>query len=237
MIKSMLLTRTHEENEILKNHLKHRNINLNFISAPLLKIEFTKNLILPKNYNTFIFTSSYAVKAIKNIEISKKVTAFCIGNKTSSEAEKLGFDVYNANGDSKDLLNLIKKKLSSKKSRILYLRGKNITMDFKGELEKIGFNIEQYIVYVQKELKLNNEILNKIHSGKINSAAFFSSNSAKSFKKSVQNLPKDFFMFCLSTSIANLLKNNKQFLDLNYYISKKPNIDDFCDLFLFNEKN
>lgn len=237
MIKSMLLTRTHEENEILKNHLKHRNINLNFISAPLLEIEFTKNLILPKNYNTFIFTSSYAVRAIKNVKISKQVSAFCVGNKTSTEAEKLGFDVYNANGDSKDLLNLIKKKLILKKSKILYLRGKNITMDLKKELEKVGFNVDQYIVYTQKELKLNNEILNKIHNGKINSAAFFSSNSVKSFKKSVQNIPKDFFIFCLSTSIANLFRNNNEFLDLNYFISKNPNIDDFCNLFLFNEKN
>ena len=72
LIKSLLLTRTHEENEFLKKYFKKKDININLISAPLLEIEFKKKLIPLTKYNIFIFTSSYAVKAIKNIKTLKK---------------------------------------------------------------------------------------------------------------------------------------------------------------------
>lgn len=236
MIKSLLLTRTHEENEFLKKYFKNKDININLISAPLLEIEFKKKLSPLTKYNIFIFTSSYAVKAIKNIKTLKKKYAFCVGSKTTSEAEKLGFIVFNAKGNSKDLLSLIKKESILKNSKILYVRGKNITMNFKEELKKMNFNIDQEIVYRQKELKIKKEIFYKIQNGNINSVAFFSSNAVKSFYKSVRKLPSNFTIFCFSESIANKFKKYYGAKDFNFFISKKPNIDDFCDLFLFNRE-
>ena len=237
MIKSLLLTRTNEENQILIDYFKRKKANFDIFSGPLLEINYKKNIICFKNYDVILFTSFNAVKAIKNKEMKNEIIAFCVGNKTSAEAEKLGFNVLNANGNAKDLLKLIHQKLIPRKNKILYLRGKNISLDLKTHLQKYNYDIEEKIVYSQKEKLLSVEILNNIEQRKIDSVAIFSSNSVITFSKCVKKLPNNFKIFCLSAKIANSFKNNYKSNNLDYSIAKAPNIESFCELLLANFQN
>ena len=232
MINSLLLTRTNEENQILIDYLKNRKVIFDLISGPLLQIKYEKNKISFKNYDIIIFTSINAIRAIKNQEIKNEIMAFCVGNKTSDEAKKLGFNVFNANGNSKDLFKLIRKTLIPGKNKILYLRGKNISLDFKTHLEKHNYHIDEKIVYTQREQQLSTEIINNIEQRKIDSVAIFSSNSVYTFSKCVKKVPNNFVIFCLSTKIANSFKNNYKSCNLDYNIAKAPNIESFCELLL-----
>ena len=232
LIKSLLLTRTNEENQNLIDYLKTKKVNFNLVSAPLLEIKYEKNIISFKNYDVILFTSFNAIRAIKNEEINNEIMAFCVGNKTSGEAKKLGLNVFNANGNSMDLLKLILKILIPGKNKILYIRGKNISLDLKTELEKYKYIIDEKIVYTQKEKQLSKAIINDIEQRKIDSVAIFSSNSVNIFLNCVKKVPNNFVVFCLSTKIANLFKNNYKSCNLDYNIAKAPNIESFCELLL-----
>ena len=205
LYKPVLLTRENHKNRHFIKYIKKYNLNFEFISSPLLKIEFLKVNIPLGDYKTLIFTSSNAVKSAKSLQFNDDITAYCVGSETAKEAKKLGFNIYNSEGNSQDLLRLIRESGSKKLGKILYLRGKQVSLDIAKKLRAERYEIVDQVVYKQKSLLLKKSILDKLSNGAISDAVFFSSNTASYFAKAVSRLDDNFTAYCLSEKIAKTL--------------------------------
>ena len=128
------------------------------IHIPTLKISSAEmKPIDTEKYDTFIFTSSNAVRNLKFLNKNYNINCFCVGLITEKIVRTLGFtNTFSAGGTVNALKNLI---ISSDKinrnSKIAYICGDNITLNLDQELSLEGFNIKKIINYRSKK---NNRI-------------------------------------------------------------------------------
>jgi uroporphyrinogen-III synthase len=84
----------------------------------------------------------------------------------------------------KELLEYIRANIKPDSGRILYLRGNKITLDIKKELQKDGYNIDDFLVYQSSPTSaLSRHFVENL--GKIRLATFFSTETYKNFLKLV----------------------------------------------------
>jgi uroporphyrinogen-III synthase len=95
-----------------------------------------------------IFTSANAVKFLDVKKIDKKILCFCVGNATDKKARSVGFqNVIAAEGNVRNLKELILQNFNQKDGKIIYVSGEIISVDLDQQLLKEGYNIERIINY------------------------------------------------------------------------------------------
>lgn len=110
------------------------------------------------------------------------------------------------------LLNHIKNN-HDKDKLLLYVRGADITLDFKTALQKEGFIIDEQIVYkADMRETLDDDIRTSIQQGEIAYICFFSARTAKACVKAVQNANLESSIesikaLCLSTEMISCLES------------------------------
>ena len=217
----ILLTRPLEDSsEII---LKFRSLGHQISHLPLLslhKVDYEKINFL--DYSAIIFTSANAVKFLTLKNIDKKLLCFCVGSATEKKARSGGFqNVIAAEGNVKNLKELILQNFDKKSGKIIYVSGETISTELDQQLLREGYSIKRVINYSAnhnenfdenfiKELKLNIPDIVYI----------YSQSSASSFLNFIkiyqfENLWMNTNLMCIgekTSSILNEIKWKKIFL-------------------------
>ena len=217
----ILLTRPLEDcTELI---LKFQSLGNKVSHLPLLKLEkinYDESHL--SDLKGIIFTSANAVKFLDLKTINKKVLCFCVGNATEKKARSFGFqNVIAAEGNVKNLKEMILQNFNQKDGKIIYVSGETISIDLDQQLLKEGYNIKRIINYraIHNE-NLNNKFFEQLKLNMPDIVYVYSQNSAKSFLKFIKlyqsdNLWMNTNLMCIgekTSAILNEIKWKKIFL-------------------------
>jgi len=203
--------------------LKFQSLGNKVSHLPLLKLEkinYDESFL--SDLKGIIFTSANAVKFLDLKTINKEVLCFCVGNATEKKARSFGFqNVIAAEGNVKNLKEMILQNFNQKDGKIIYVSGETISIDLDQQLLKEGYNIKRIINYrtIHNE-NLNNKFFEQLKLNMPDIVYIYSQNSAKSFLKFIKlhqsdNLWMNTNLMCIgekTSAILNEIKWKKIFL-------------------------
>ncbi|MBD1141402.1 uroporphyrinogen-III synthase [Pelagibacterales bacterium SAG-MED39] len=217
----ILLTRPLEDcSEMI---LKFKSLGHQVSHLPLLEVNKVncdeKSLF---GFKGIIFTSANAVKFLNVKQIDKNILCFCVGNATEKKARSVGFQkVISAEGNVKNLKELILQNFNLNDGKLIYVSGENISIDLDQQLLNEGYDIERIINYRtihnnKFDEKFTNELKQKIP----DIVYIYSQNSASSFLNFIkvyqlESQWMDTNLMCIgekTSSILNEIKWKKIFL-------------------------
>jgi len=196
----ILLTRPLEDcSEMI---VKFQSLGNQVSHLPLLKIDKV-------NYNEsdlsdqkgIIFTSANAVKFLDVKKIDKKLLCFCVGNATEKKARMSGFqNVISAEGNVKNLKELILQNFDKKYGKLIYVSGETISVNLDQQLLKEGYNIKRIINYgTSHNENFDSEFVKKLKENMPDIVYVYSQNSASSFLKFIRIFQFD--SLCMNTNL------------------------------------
>ena len=152
----------------------------------------------------------------------KNILCFCVGSHTEKTARSNGFqNVVAADGNVRNLKELVQQNLSIKDNKILYVSGDVLSFPLDKELISEGYNVERLINYTVKHNKnLDISFLDSLKKDMPNLVYVYSENSAKSFLNLIKKYELvDYWMntnlMCIgekTSSVLNVIKWKKIFL-------------------------
>ncbi len=217
----ILLTRPFEDcSEMI---LKFQSLGNKVSHLPLLKIDkvnYDETDLL--SLKGVIFTSANAVKFLDVKKIDKSLLCFCVGNATEKKARAVGFqNVISAEGNIKNLKELILQNFDQKDGKMIYISGEIISVDLDQQLLKEGYNIKRIINYrtIHNE-NFNEEFVKQLKLNMPDVVYVYSQNSALSFLKFIklyqsESLWMNTNLMCIgekTSAILNEIKWKKIFL-------------------------
>ena len=160
----ILLTRQLQDSKDLIQKFKSNGFKVS--NLPLLEInKLDYDEIKNYNYNAIIFTSSNAIKFLNSKNIKKNILCFCVGSHTEKTARSNGFqNVIAADGNVRNLKELVQQNLSIKDNKILYVSGDVLSFPLDKELISEGYNVERLINYTVKPVSYTHLTLPTIRS-------------------------------------------------------------------------
>ena len=217
----ILLTRQLEDSKDLIQKFKSNGFKVSIL--PVLEInKLDYNEIKIYNHNAIMFTSSNSIRFLDLKNINKNILCFCVGSYTEKTARSYGFqNVFAADGNVRNLKELIQQNLSEKDNKILYVSGDVVSYPLDKELISEGYNVERLINYTVKHIeKLDLSFLKALKKDMPNLVYVYSENSAKSFLKLIKKYELvDYWMntnlMCIgekTSSVLNVIKWKKIFL-------------------------
>ena len=217
----ILLTRQLQDSKDLIQKFKSNGFKVS--NLPLLEInKLDYDEIKNYNYNAMIFTSSNAIKFLDLKNVNKNILCFCVGSYTEKTARSNGFqNVITADGNVRNLKELVQQNLSIKDNKILYVSGDVLSFPLDKELISEGYNVERLINYTVKHNKnLDISFLDSLKKDTPNLVYVYSENSAKSFLNLIKKYELvDYWMntnlMCIgekTSSVLNVIKWKKIFL-------------------------
>ncbi|MSP33729.1 MAG: uroporphyrinogen-III synthase [Rickettsiales bacterium] len=182
----------------------------NVIIEPIYFVEKLTPIVADKSPQSLIITSSNACDAIINSGLALDVKIFAVGLQSAEKLLACGYKniFHPTKSSAEDLKNLIIKNLDPKNGKILYFCGDSITLNFKLELEPIGFMVDKILSYkIKWHTNFSAEFLQKISRQKIDFVLIYSQNSARKFYQLLKNNNlleyfADSKLLCLSDKIV-----------------------------------
>ena len=217
----ILITRPLDDSEEII--LKFRDLGHKVSHMPVIEIEKVSFQDIDfSEYKALIFTSANSLKFLDTKKIHKKVFCFCVGLATEKKALQLGFqNVITAEGNVRNLEELIQQNFNSSDGKILYISGEVISNDLDKNLNLKGYNVKRIINYKTKPIqKLDDKFIQSLKLNIPQIVYIYSKSSAESFL----NLSKyydlnDYWMntnlMCMSEKtslVLNKIKWKKIFL-------------------------
>ena len=217
----ILITRPLDDSEEII--LKFRDLGHKVSHMPVIEIEKVSFQDIDfDEYKALIFTSANSLKFLDTKKIHKKIFCFCVGLATEKKALQLGFqNVITAEGNVRNLEELILQNFNSSDGKILYISGEVISNDLDKNLNLKGYNVKRIINYKTKPIqKLDDKFIQSLKLNIPQIVYIYSKSSAESFL----NLSKyydlnDYWMntnlMCMSektSSVLNKIKWKKIFL-------------------------
>ena len=143
----ILLTRPLEDSQELMLRLQILGHQISHM--PLIKIEKKSHENLNfSDYKGIIFTICNSVKFLDIKSINKKINCFCVGNSTEKKARSKGFlNVFSAEGNVRNLKELILQNYNSSDGKLLYVSGQQISINLDQELISEGYSVKRIINY------------------------------------------------------------------------------------------
>ena len=181
---------------------------------PLLEILYEKKDTDFTNYDRIILTSRHAVRSLvkKGQSFSSKVVHAC-GTSTYSEVEAFAPDnEYIYHESASDLINSFKSFPPINGSKLLYLRGRNVTVDLKSIFNGTNIKIDDCVEYIAREkIFFNTETLEEFNYSKKISIIIYSLRTAEIFLKALKkynlgNKTSIIMAYCISKNIATVLQ-------------------------------
>ena len=180
------------------------------------------NLIHDTFHEPIIFTSSNAIRFLDLKKIDKNILCFCVGSSTEKTARSNGFQrVYAADGNVRNLKELLQQNLPAKHNKIIYVSGEVVSYPLDRELISEGYNVERLINYsVKHNENLDLSFLEALKKDMPDLVYVYSENSAKSFLNLIKKYELvDYWMntnlMCIgekTSSVLNIIKWKKIFL-------------------------
>lgn len=170
--------------------------------------------IIPTQISAAIISSANACDAIINSDSPKNIKIFAVGKKTAQNLRESGFsNIILAPENSANSLKDLIIKTQDKSGLILNLQGSVISLDFKNELEKSNFKVQNILCYQTHEVEnLSPQFLQFSQKNHFDQVLIFSQNSAKIFfklatKHNLLEYFKSSQLLCLSDKILHDVKN------------------------------
>jgi uroporphyrinogen-III synthase len=184
-MKNILITRQKKRSQKMLQLLEDQGFEV--FAEPL----FSVKKILPKKAflkqpSALIITSSNACGALEKSGISKDVKIFCVGKTTAEKLAALGFEkvVFPKKENALFLKDLIVETYKTKSEPLLYFQGAITSFDFKKELKKFGFEVENILSYETKEKQnFSLKLQNFCKKNNFDQILIFSQNSLRIFLK------------------------------------------------------
>ena len=181
----LIITRPLADSKRMQDYFELRGVEC--LINPLLEISYEKRSINFSNYYRVLFTSRHAVRSLvnKNPTFSKKKVHAC-GRSTYAEVKEFAPDnEFIFHESVNDLLDALRSYTSINDSKILYLRGRDVTVDFKSIFRGANIEIDDSVAYTAREkIFFNKEALKEFNIGKQISVIILSSKYVKlSFTK------------------------------------------------------
>ena len=135
--------------------IKFKELGHTVSHLPLIKIKKMQyEEIKINDFAAIIFTSSNSIKYLNLDNINKTLKCFCVGSTTEKFARASGFqNVIAADGNVRNLKELVQQNLSIKDNKILYVSGDVLSFPLDKELILEGYNVERLINYTVKHNK------------------------------------------------------------------------------------
>ena len=173
-------------------------------------------------FKGIIFTSANAIKFLDLKNIDKNILCFCVGSSTEKTARSNGFQrVYAADGNVRNLKELVQQNLSAKDNKVLYVSGEVVSYPLDKELISEGYNVVRLINYsVKHNENLDLSFIESLKKNMPDLVYVYSENSAKSFLNLIKKYELvDYWMntnlMCIgekTSSVLNEIKWKKIFL-------------------------
>ena len=212
-MKSILLTRSLSDSLDTRSAL--RKYGYKVYIEPVFTIKYLQPDISAHEFDVVISTSKNSVKAFSQICRVDDLPIITVGSSTMQTAKDLGFsDNISADSNVEGLISFIKNHYSIA-VKFLYIRGQEISCDLKKRLSEEGFNVREVILYKTIiKRNLTQRCKNLLSGSKIDSVAFFSSQTARIFcslvsKSGLSHAKSDIVACALSKNIADSLKSIK----------------------------
>ena len=217
----ILLTRHLQDSKDLIQKLKLNGFKVS--NLPLLKVDKVNYSKIELNkFNAIIFTSSNAIRFLDIKKVNKNILCFCVGTSTEKTARSNGFfNIFAADGNVRNLIELVRQNLSPKDNKLLYVSGEVISHPLDKELISEGYNVVRLIDYTVKyNENLDFKFLETLKKDIPNIVYVYSENSAKSFLNLIKKYELvDYWMntnlMCIgekTSSVLNVIKWKKIFL-------------------------
>ena len=217
----ILLTRHLQDSKDLIQKLKLNGFKVS--NLPLLKVDKVNySKIELNNFNAIIFTSSNAIRFLDVKKVNKNILCFCVGTSTEKTARSNGFfNIFAADGNVRNLIELVRQNLSPKDNKLLYVSGEVISHPLDKELISEGYNVVRLIDYTVKyNENLDFKFLETLKKDIPNIVYVYSENSAKSFLHLIKKYELvDYWMntnlMCIgekTSTVLNVIKWKKIFL-------------------------
>ena len=211
----ILFTRSLEDSKDLI--LRFNELGHKVSYMPVIQIKKVDHDVI--NFNDFkglIFTSANSLKFINSKEVDKNIFCFCIGSATEKKALSLGFqNVISAEGNVRNLKEIILRNFNSNVGKILYLSGELISKDLDKELNLLGYDIKRIINYTAKPIReIDQKFLENLKSSVPDILYVYSQNSALSLlnlinKYNLNDIWMNTNLMCMSEKISSVLNNIK----------------------------
>ena len=178
----ILITRPLDDSEEII--LKFRDLGHKVSHMPVIEIEKVSFQDIDfSEYKALIFTSANSLKFLDTKKIHKKVFCFCVGLATEKKVLQLGFqNVITAEGNVRNLEELIQQNFNSSDGKILYISGEVISNDLDKNLNLKGYNVKRIINYKTKPIqKLDDKFIQSLKLNIPQIVYIYSKSSAESF--------------------------------------------------------
>ena len=217
----ILLTRPLEDcSEMI---IKFKSLGHQVSHLPLLNIEkIDYEQINFSDYKGIIFTSANAVKYLDHKNIDKNLLCFCVGSATEKKARSVGYqNVIAAEGNVKNLKELILQNFDQKEGQLIYISGETISIDLDRELTNEGYSVKRIVNYrTTYNQKFDDNFIKELMLKIPDMVYIYSQNSASSFLNFIKiNQSESLWMntnlMCIgekTSSILNEIKWKKIFL-------------------------
>ena len=217
----ILLTRPLEDcSEMI---IKFKSLGHQVSHLPLLNIEkIDYEQINFSDYKGIIFTSANAVKYLDHKNIDKNLLCFCVGSATEKKARSVGYqNVIAAEGNVKNLKELILQNFDQKDGQLIYISGETISIELDQQLTNEGYSVKRIVNYrATYNQKFDDNFIKELMLKIPDMVYIYSQNSASSFLNFIKiNQSETLWMstnlMCIgekTSSILNEIKWKKIFL-------------------------
>ena len=228
----LIITRPLADSKRMQNYFELRGVEC--LINPLLEISYEKRSINFSNYDRALLTSRHAVRSLinKSLTFSKKKVHAC-GRSTYAEVREFAPEnEYIFHESVNDLVDAFRSSTPIDDSKMLYLRGRDVTVDLKSIFQGTSIEIEDSVEYIAREkILFNKEALEEFNSGGQISVIIFSLRTAEIFlealkKYNLGNKTSIIMAYCISKNIASML----QVKGIQSKILTEPTEDAILDL-------
>ena len=208
----LIITRPLADSKRMQNYFELRGVEC--LINPLLEISYEKRSINFSNYDRVLLTSRHAVRSLvnKSLTFSKKKVHAC-GRSTYAEVREFAPEnEYIFHESVNDLVDAFRSSTPIDDSKMLYLRGRDVTVDLKSIFQGTNIQIEDSVEYIaRKKILFNKEALEEFNSGRQISVIIFSLRTAEIFlealkKYNLGNKTSIIMAYCISKNIASMLQ-------------------------------
>ena len=209
------------------------------ICEPMLRVIFPDikaeiNEVNESENQAIIFTSSNAVRAVKDFGRLYNLKAFTVGEKTAKLVESAGFkEVVCIGANVAEAISYFDQEKEKLPRSLIYLRGNRIKKDLKSVLSVLGYNIEQIIVYKTEQVdSFSSKVRALFEQDQLKAASFYSQATAINYIRlatefNLKENHRQIEAFALSEQIAEILEQIKW---RRVNIAKRPTEKEMMEL-------
>ena len=184
----MLLTRPRADSEALASILSARGFDC--IVEPLLSVDDTAGPTPDLHgVQAFVVTSANGARALaRSVTGAFDLPLFAVGQASAQAAREVGFNrVFDADGDVKSLVRLIRDRLDAQGGALLHGAGAVVAGDLAGDLAAYGFEVRRTVLYrAEPAAALSPALCLDLAAGSIEAVLLYSPRTARTFVRLVR---------------------------------------------------